>query len=73
MTVEHDTTDDLAARLRLRRETEGTSRGTLASLLDVEEDTLADIESRRLVSGPEVDRVASWLDASRSTPHRDAR
>ena len=70
MTVERDTTDDPAARLRLRRETEGLSRGTLASLLDVEEDALARIESRALTGGPDVDRVVSWLDASQSSPHR---
>lgn len=73
MTVEADATEDLATRLRLRREREGLSRGTLGSLLQLDEDEIAGVESRRITDGPAAERVATWLDASRSSPQREQR
>lgn len=57
-------TRDLGRRLRWTREREHLSQGTVAALLGVRRAAIEAIEHGRPVAGPELQRVARWLDAA---------
>lgn len=55
---------EVAASLRMTREREGLSIGTLASMLGLPERTLEDVEAGDSVPPEAVERVRSWLAGS---------